>query len=894
MYSRSGAGIKWTAGITELGGNLYKNHLSGDTGMSGSHKTVFTGGGDMLISSSGYGRLNFANVEIQNAAARKITWKGSMGISKSLAVDSESMEISTEDLDIQITGWEGKPLQVNGDIKYTDGFLDMSGEELDVTGNLEVAGGEINLNRGKLNCGKGLTISDGMLNLNGGTAKITGSVSHTDGELYMNGGTLEVSENYNMGSGKTDGSISVSDGEIKMDNKSDLLKVAGDFYMYSRSGAGIEWTAGITELGGNLYKYHLAGNTGMNGSHKIVFMGEKDLKLSSDGYGELTLASVEICNSESRTVTFTGDIGISGSVICDSDELRISAQDAILSGTGFSSLNLIVDSDLTYDSGTWSLNGKNLQVNGDIYQKGGILNLGKGSLTVSGSYYHQGGTLNPSGGSVDIGENYYNAVPGIDNSSGDPVYNTSSGLLYMNNVSSFMNVAGDFVMASNQSHSGKLTDGTIAIQGDFTQVSGNSYNFACDENMTVILNGKAVQYISFESTNSKFNILQLTKDKDTGYVFSPDPCWNELEEVRDEFAILVQPEDCAAVEGGEAVFTVKASGDELSYRWQYCEPEGDKWKDVELDGSTTDTLTIPVTEDIDGQKYRCIIKNGAGESLTTEEAVLNVKHELTILQQPESFTGKAGDTAVFSVMATGYQVSYQWQYQNAGSEEWRNSSMAGSNSSILVVSVNASRNGQKYRCVLTDGDGKMLVTDTVSLRIKAENPFTDVSQGQYYYDSVLWAYENGIASGITENEFAPDEQCTRAQVVIFLWRAKGQPKASIRELPFEDVEKGAYYYDAVAWAYENNIVSGVDGTHFGPDDPVSRGQFVTFLYRTEGKPGYTSENPFSDVEKWAYYYDPVLWAYEKGIASGLSEDTFGPDEFCTRGQVVTFLYRAYN
>ena len=177
---------------------------------------------------------------------------------------------------------------------------------------------------------------------------------------------------------------------------------------------------------------------------------------------------------------------------------------------------------------------------------------------------------------------------------------------------------------------------------------------------------------------------------------------------------------------------------------------------------------------------------------------------------------------------------------------------------------------------------------------KITNPFTDIVKTDYYYNSVLWAYNNNITSGVTENKFAPDAQCTRAQVVIFLWRAKGQPKASLQELPFEDVEKGTYYYDAVAWAYENNIVSGVDGTHFGPDDPVSRGQFVTFLYRTEGKPGYTSENPFTDVAQWAYYYDPVLWAYEKGIASGLSEDTFGPDEFCTRGQVVTFLYRAYN
>ena len=175
-----------------------------------------------------------------------------------------------------------------------------------------------------------------------------------------------------------------------------------------------------------------------------------------------------------------------------------------------------------------------------------------------------------------------------------------------------------------------------------------------------------------------------------------------------------------------------------------------------------------------------------------------------------------------------------------------------------------------------------------------KNPFVDVPQGQYYYDAVLWAYENGIASGLTDDKFGPDEQCTRAQVVIFLWRAKDEPKASVESLPFEDVEKGTYYYDAIAWAYDNNIVSGIDQTHFGPNDPVSRAQFVTFLYRAEEKSDYTSENPFVDVAKGEYYYDSVLWAYANGITSGLSNNIFGTDELCTRGQVVTFLYRAYN
>ena len=897
LYCYSGADIQWTAGITEIGGNLYR-YSSGAPGISGSHKTVFTGSQDLTISSEGWnGNLRLANVEILNTAVRKIIWKGNMEISESLTIDSERLEVNAEELNIQITGWEGKPVKINGDVNYAGGFLDMSGCELEVTGNLNVTGGEINLNGGKLVCGKELLLGDnpnGLLNLNGGEGKIAGNVSHMDGTLYMNGGTLDVAGNYYMGSENTDGTIESSNGEIKMDNASDRLKVNGNIYLYCYSGAGIRWTAGITEIGGNLYRYS-NGTTGISGSHKTVFTGSQDLTIESKGWnGSLKLANVEIQNALSRTVTFIGEIDISDSLKCDSEELRIAAQDAVLSGAGFSNLNLIVDGNLTYDSGTWSLNGKSLQVNGDIHQNGGILNLGKGNLTVIGSYYHQEGTLNPAGGAVKIGGNYYNAVLDTDSSSGDTIFGIASGILYMNHTASSMDVAGDFVMASDEWHSNKLTAGTIAIQGNFTQISGNEYNFACGESLKVILNGKDVQHVSFESNQSKFNILQITKDKNTGYVFSPDPCWNELEEIQNEFAVLVQPEDCAVGEGETAGFMTKASGEDLTYQWQYCDPESDQWKDVQSEGSRTDTLSVKVTSDMDGQRYRCIIKNGEGKSLVTEEAVLNIKYELTILQQPSDFSGREGDTALFTVTAAGYQVTYQWQYQNAGSQEWKNSSMAGSRSSTLVVPVTGSRNGQKYRCVLTDGDGKRLVTEETVLRTKTENPFTDVIQGQYYYEPILWAYENGIASGLSEDKFGPDETCTRAQVVIFLWRAKGQPEALIQELPFEDVSKGAYYYEAVAWAYENQIVSGIDATHFKPDDTVSRGQFVTFLYRAEGKPGYTTENPFTDVTKDSYYYDSVLWAYEKGVASGLSSDRFGIDEQCTRGQVATFLYRAYN
>ena len=878
MYCNYGSYIQWTAGTTEIGGSLYKYHGSngGNTGISENHKMIFTGEKDPTISSKGYYQLSLAHVEILNAASRKVKLVGDIGISGSLTGDSETVTVTAQDAELSGDGFSNQDLVVDSDLTYDGGTWQLKGNTLKVNGDMHQSGS--------------------FLNTGGSTIEVTGSYYQQNGTLNILDGTVTIGGTYYLGEKNEDGTIKTSIGGIKMSDEAGLLKVAGDFYMYCNYGSYIQWTAGTTEIGGSLYKYHSSNgnNTGISENHKMIFTGEKDLTISSKGYYQLNLAHVEILNAASRKVKMVGDIGISGSLTGDSETVTVTAQDVELSGDGFSSQNLVVDGDLTYDGGTWQVNGKSLKVNGDVYQKGGILNLGKGSLEVTGTYHHQSGTLNPSGGSIDIGKNYYNVIITTDSSSGDQIYQTTSGLLYMNNSSSSMNVGGDFIMASTNSHSDKLTAGTIMIQGDFTQISGSAYNFACKDEMIVILNGEDVQHVSFASTNSKFNILQLTKDKDTGYIFSPDPCWNELVEIKEDFAILVQPEDSAAAEGQTLTFVVQASGKDLSYQWQYCDAEDDRWKDVESEDSQTEVLSVVASAEADGRRYRCVVTNGDGETLTTEEAVLNVKYELTILQQPTDFVGKEGDTAIFSVTAAGYQLSYQWQYLNVGEEEWRKSSKSGNDSATLVVPITEAKNGQKYRCVITDGDGNTVTSNAAEITVKVENPFTDISKDQYYYEPVLWAYECGIASGITSDQFGPEEQCTRAQVVIFLWRAKGKPEASIKELPFEDVQKGTYYYDAIAWAYENNIVSGVDETHFGPDDPVTRGQFVTFLHRTEGKPEYSTDNPFEDVNKQAYYYDPVLWAYENGIASGLSEGVFGPDEVCTRGQVVAFLYRAYH
>lgn len=171
--------------------------------------------------------------------------------------------------------------------------------------------------------------------------------------------------------------------------------------------------------------------------------------------------------------------------------------------------------------------------------------------------------------------------------------------------------------------------------------------------------------------------------------------------------------------------------------------------------------------------------------------------------------------------------------------------------------------------------------------------FHDVSRLDYFYDAVKWAAENGIASGTGRYTFSPNAVCTRAQTVTFLWRAAGSPLPRYRVCPFTDVNPRDYYYDAVLWAVEQGITTGLNATTFGPDVTVTRGQVATFLYRAASAAKPNTFNPFTDVKTTAYNYDAILWAYDNRITTGTSDTTFSPDAYCTRAQIVTFLYRYY-
>ena len=169
--------------------------------------------------------------------------------------------------------------------------------------------------------------------------------------------------------------------------------------------------------------------------------------------------------------------------------------------------------------------------------------------------------------------------------------------------------------------------------------------------------------------------------------------------------------------------------------------------------------------------------------------------------------------------------------------------------------------------------------------------FVDVAEGSYYEEAIDWAVEKGITNGVSSNMFAPNDPCTRAQIVTFLWRAAGSPAPKSMS-SFTDVPADAFYAKAVAWAVENGITSGTGESKFSPNSTCTRAQAVTFLYRASGSPAVSGSAEFSDVATNAYYADAVAWAAKKGITTGIGGGLFGSDNDCTRGQIVTFLWRA--
>ncbi len=189
---------------------------------------------------------------------------------------------------------------------------------------------------------------------------------------------------------------------------------------------------------------------------------------------------------------------------------------------------------------------------------------------------------------------------------------------------------------------------------------------------------------------------------------------------------------------------------------------------------------------------------------------------------------------------------------------------------------------------------KSTVIDTTFYTISIDGMYKDVKNFKdFWYDPTYYLAGLGVVKGYDNGtKFKPDNDCTRAQMVTFLWRLKGSPKPKTKSTKFTDIKKGDYYYNAVLWAVENGITTGTSKTTFGPSGVCTRGQTVTFLWRMAGKPSVgNAKCKFSDVKKGAYYYDAVIWASKQKIVAGYKDGTFQPDNKCARRQMVTFLYK---
>ena len=344
----------------------------------------------------------------------------------------------------------------------------------------------------------------------------------------------------------------------------------------------------------------------------------------------------------------------------------------------------------------------------------------------------------------------------------------------------------------------------------------------------------------------------------------------------------------------------------------------------------TDAKEATCTEDGNNEYYTCsrcsgVFKDEAGTQATTVEAE-------TLKKLGHDWSNKNGICARCDAKCTethkpGTICSVCHKYTSypyvPGAPTYPATAPAVPNGTVTVSPANASK-GANVTVTVKPNDGYVLETLTVTdkngdelkltdkgngkytftmpgskVEVKATfmednsvlNFFYDVPNDAFFYEAVKWAVKSGVTNGLTDTMFGPYEPCTRAQIVTFLWRAAGSPEPKAMG-SFTDVLSDAYYAKAVAWAIENGITTGTGDGKFSPDATCTRAQAVTFLFRIS-KTSADGTPAFSDVATDAYYAEAVKWATDNGITNGISGGLFGPDNDCTRAQIVTFLWRLY-
>ena len=321
----------------------------------------------------------------------------------------------------------------------------------------------------------------------------------------------------------------------------------------------------------------------------------------------------------------------------------------------------------------------------------------------------------------------------------------------------------------------------------------------------------------------------------------------------------------------------------------------------DCDESVTVSRTVKFTLDTNSREFTGSIAAGSRTTLSTSSAGTN-KTEYSFTYSAPSSGGSSSGSATYTITVDkSKNGSVTVSPKSASKGDTVTVTVKPDSGYVLEALTVTDKNGNEL--TLKDkGNGKYTFTMPAGkVEVKATfmednsmlNFFYDVPNNAYFYEAVKWAVKNGITTGVGNNLFAPEQPCTRAQIVTFLWRAAGSPEPKGAASGMTDVVSGSYYEKAVAWAIENGITTGTTTSMFSPDATCTRAQAVTFLARAL-KAKAASAAEFSDVPTDSYFADAVAWAAANGVTEGIGGGLFGSDNDCTRGQIVTFLYRAYN
>ena len=460
-------------------------------------------------------------------------------------------------------------------------------------------------------------------------------------------------------------------------------------------------------------------------------------------------------------------------------------------------------------------------------------------------------------------------------------------------ASNYVDNHGNIVLESG-SEDGKVAPNTV-IQPDGTAISGKNDLPAVDSegNVTVPEGGATI-------TNPEGDKVEVDSDTEIPSIVIG---------VKDAETGKVETSKSIKLGGGTLTLETAVFDSEIDLSDYTCTVASDKKTVATAELKDGKIVVTPVSTGTANITATYTKNNGAAESVAlldegeaTAEDTLTAKFTVEVYKESSGGGGGGGSSS-----STTYAISV---------EDSKNGSVSVSpkraeKGDTVTITVKPDTGYELDELTVTDKNGDKIkltekddnkftfkmpgskVTVETSFKLietEPENPFTDISKSDYFYDAVLWAADKGITSGVTETLFAPNSSCTRAQMVTFLWRANGSPVVDYA-MNFTDVPADAYYADAVRWAVSKGITSGTSATTFAPDMTVTRAQTVTFLYRAAGTPA-VSGGSFADVDANAYYADAVAWAVSEGITSGTSATTFSPDAACTRGQIVTFLYRA--